>query len=111
KSKKQVLLILGLKRGRSMLIISTVIGMLLGTLLGLRFKVLVLVPVILIAACAIIATGSGLTAIALAILATVVLLRVGYALGLVVRILAAQYLWARNIPRYPFSKSRRALFS
>jgi hypothetical protein len=40
-------------------------------------------------------------------LATAVLVQVGYALGLVVRVLAAQYLWARNRPRYPSSKSRR----
>jgi hypothetical protein len=97
-----------------MLVAGTFIGTLfVGTLLGLRFKVLVLVPFIVVAACAIIATGDGVRAIALTILATAVLLQVGYALGLVVRVLAARYLWARNKPRYPFSKSRRVgtLFS
>ena len=102
-----------------MLVVDTFVGTLLvgalfvGTLLGLRFKVLVLVPVILIAGSAIIAVGDGLKAIALTIMATAVLLQVGYALGLIVRVLAAQYLWAKNKPRYPFSKSRRVgtLFS
>jgi hypothetical protein len=61
----------------------------------------------LIIGCAIVATGDGLKAITLTILATAVLVQVGYALGLVVRVLAAQYLWARNRPRYPSSKSRR----
>jgi len=84
-----------------------IIGALAGVLLGLRFKVLILVPCILIIACAIVATGDGLKAITLTILATAVLVQVGYALGLVVRVLAAQYLWARNRPRYPSSKSRR----
>jgi hypothetical protein len=51
-----------------------------GTLLGLRFKVPRLVPFIVVAACEIIATGDGLKAIALTILATAVLLQVGYAL-------------------------------
>ena len=90
-----------------------IIGTLAGVLLGLRFKVLALVPFILILACAIVATGDGLKAVALTILATAVLVEVGYALGLVVRVLAAQYLWARNRPRYPSSKSRRVgtLFS
>ena len=91
-----------------MLVVGTFVGTLfVGTLLGLRFKVLVLVPAILIVACAIIATGDGLKAIAITILASAVMLQVGYALGLVLRVLAAQYLWARNKPRYPFSKSRR----
>jgi hypothetical protein len=86
-----------------------IIGILVGVLLGLRFKVLALVPFILILAFAIVATGDGLKAIALTILATAVLVQVGYALDLVVRVLAAQYLylWARNRPRYPSSKSRR----
>jgi hypothetical protein len=88
-----------------MLVIGTVVGTLfIGTLLGLRFKVFVLVPAILIAACLIIATSDGLKAIAFTIFASAVTLQIGYALGLVVLVLAAQYLWARNKPRYPFSK-------
>ena len=53
-----------------------IIGTLAGVLLGLRFKVLVLVPFILILACAIIATGDGLKATTLTILATAVLLQI-----------------------------------
>jgi hypothetical protein len=91
-----------------MFVISTVGGALLvGALLGLRFKVLALIPVILIGACAIIATGDSLKSIALTISATAVLLQVGYALGLVVRVLAAQHLSPRSIVREPSSKSRR----
>ena len=67
-----------------MFVIATVGGALVvGALLGLRFKVLAIIPVILIAASAIIATGDSLKAIALTIFATAVLLQVGYALGLV----------------------------
>jgi hypothetical protein len=93
--------------GCRMFVIFTVGGALVGALLGLRFKVLALIPGILIAACAIIATGDSLKAIALTIFATAVLLQVGYALGLVVRVLAAQRLSPRSIPREPSSKSRR----
>ena len=51
-----------------------IIGALAGVLLGLRFKVLILIPCILIIACAIVATGDGLKAITLTILATAVLI-------------------------------------
>jgi len=87
-----------------------IIGTLAGVLLGLRFKVLVLVPFILILACAIIATGDGLSAIALTILATAVLLQIGYMLGLVVRIWAGRYLSARKNPRYQSAKSKPVRF-
>jgi hypothetical protein len=91
-----------------MFVIATVGGALVvGALLGLRFKVLAIIPVILIAACAIIATGDSLKAIALTIFATAVLLQVGYALGLIVRVFAAQHLSPRSIVREPSSKSRR----
>ena len=62
-------------------------GTLAGVLLGLsRFKVLVLVPAILIAACAIIVTGHELKVIALTILATVALLQIGYIVGCIARV-------------------------
>jgi predicted membrane channel-forming protein YqfA (hemolysin III family) len=83
-----------------------IVGLLVGMLLGLRFKVFVLVPFILIAACATIATGHGVKAIALAILATAMLLQIGYILGLVVRVWAAPYLWRRRISRSQLSKSK-----
>ena len=87
-----------------------IIGTLAGVLLGLRFKVFVLVPFISIIACAIIATGHGLKAIALTILATAVLLQIGYILGLVVRVWAGRYLRRRKIPRYQPSKSKPVSF-
>jgi Na+(H+)/acetate symporter ActP len=79
-------------------------------LLGLRFKVLVLVPLILILACAIIATGNGLKATAFTILATAVLLQVGYILGLLVRVQAGRYLRRQKLPRYQPSKSKPVSF-
>ena len=87
-----------------------IIGTLAGALLGLRFKVLVLVPLILILACAIIAKGGGLQAIALTILATAVLAQIGYMfgymLGLVVRVQATRYLSRRKMARYQPSKPK-----
>jgi hypothetical protein len=87
-----------------------IVGTLAGVLLGLRFKVLALVPFILILACAIIATGDGWEAIALTILATAVLIQIGYLVGLVVRVWAGRYLTKRNNPRYQPSKSKPASF-
>jgi hypothetical protein len=90
-----------------MLATSTVVGMLfVGMLLGLRFKVFVLIPFLLIIACAIITTGHGLKAIILAILASAVLLQIGYLLGLVVRVEAGRYLRRRKMARYQPSKPK-----
>ena len=87
-----------------------IIGTLAGALLGLRFKVLVLVPLILVLACAIIAKGGGLQAIALTILATAVLVQVGDVLGRVCRVWAGRYLRRRKDSRYQSSKSNSACF-
>ena len=91
-----------------------IIGTLVGVLLGLRFKVLVLVPFILILACAIIARGGGLEAIALAILATAVLVQIGYMFGyllvLVVRFWAGRYLSKPKTRAYQPSKSKPVSF-
>jgi hypothetical protein len=76
-----------------------VIGGLAGVLLGLRFKVFVLVPSILILACAIVATGDGWKAIALTIFATAVLVQIGYLLGLVGRVWARPCLRRNGPPR------------
>jgi hypothetical protein len=57
--------------------IATVVGI----LLGLRFKVFILGPASLIAACTIIATGHGGKIIAATILATTALLQIGYLLS------------------------------
>jgi hypothetical protein len=85
-----------------------IIGIVAGVLLGLRFKVFVLIPFMLVVACAIIATGDGLKAIALTILATAVLVQIGYFLGLVVRVWTGRYLRRRKDPRYQPSKSNSA---
>jgi hypothetical protein len=84
-----------------------IVGILVGVLLALlRFKVLVLVPTILIAACAIIATGHELRLIALTILATAALLQIGYLVGCIARVYADGHLRARKAPRHRLSKSR-----
>jgi hypothetical protein len=87
-----------------------IIGALAGVLLGLRFKVFVLVPFVLILGCAIIATGDGWKAIVLTILATAVLVQIGYLLGLAGRVWAGRYLGRRKNPRYRPSKSNSAGF-
>jgi hypothetical protein len=87
-----------------------IIGASAGVLLGLRFKVFILVPFILIIACAIAATGNGWKAIALTMLATAVLVQIGYLLGRAGRVLAARYLRRRKTPRYQPSKSNSASF-
>ena len=87
-----------------------IIGTLAGVLLGLRFKVFVLVPFILIIACATIATGHGLKAIALTILATAVLIQIGYVLGLVVRFCVGRYLSKPKARAYQPSKSKPVSF-
>jgi len=61
------------------------IGAIVGILLGVRFKVFVLLPAILVAAGVIIITGHGLKVIALTLLSTVVLLQVGYFVGAYLR--------------------------
>jgi hypothetical protein len=81
-----------------------IIGTLAGVLLGLRFKVSVLVPFILILACAIVATGDGWRAIALTVLATAVLVQIGYLLGRVGSVCAAPALFPRRRPGRAFSR-------
>jgi hypothetical protein len=65
------------------------VGVLLGAVLGLRFKVLVLVPVICaalpIVVVAGIARGEGLWRLALAMIVVATSLQLGYILGIVVR--------------------------
>jgi hypothetical protein len=68
-----------------------VIATIAGILLGLRFKVFVLGPAVLIVACAIAVTGHGLKVIVLTIFATAVLLQIGYIFGYVVRVYADAY--------------------
>jgi hypothetical protein len=87
------------------LIIATIAGI----LLGLRFKVFVLVPAVLIAAGFVIIIGHGLKMVALTMLATTALLQIGYILGCVVRVYAGAYLQARTTPRYRLSKPAQVL--
>jgi hypothetical protein len=65
------------------------IGILLGAVLGLRFKVLVLVPVICAALPVVvvagIARGDGLWQLVLAMIVIATFLQLGYVLGIVVR--------------------------
>jgi len=72
------------------LIASTIAGI----LLGLRFKVLVLVPASVLATVVIILSGSGheLSTIILTLVGTVVSLQMGYIAGSVLRSLARPYL-------------------
>jgi hypothetical protein len=60
-----------------------IIGTIVGILLGLRFKVFVLVPATVITACAIVAAMHGGKTIAFTVLATTALLQIGYVLGCV----------------------------
>jgi hypothetical protein len=87
-----------------------IIGALAGVLLGLRFKVFVLIPFMLIIACAVVARGNGWKAIALTILATAVLVQIGYLLGGAGRVLVARYLRRRKNPRCQPSKSKPVSF-
>ena len=65
------------------------IGVAAGILLGLRFRVLVLVPATLVAAGAVavtgLAVGHRLGVVALAVLGTVALLQIGYVVGCVIQ--------------------------
>jgi hypothetical protein len=95
------------KGGNAMLFV--IAGTLAGVLLGLsRFKVLVLVPAFLIAACAIIVTGHELKVIALTILATVALLQIGYIVGCIARVHVGAHPHARKAPRHRLSNRSRA---
>jgi hypothetical protein len=76
-----------------------------GILLGLRFKVFVLVPTILVAAGAIIMTGNSFKVIALTLLATVALLQIGYVAGCVIRAHVSPRLQQRMALRHRFNLS------
>jgi hypothetical protein len=77
-----------------------VTGAIIGILLGLRFKVLVLVPASVLATVVVFVNGSGdkLSVIALTLVGTLVSLQVGYIAGSVLRFLAHAYLpaWMRD---------------
>ena len=75
-----------------------VTGAIIGILLGLRFKVLVLVPASVLAAVVIILGRSGheLSVIVLTLIGTLVALQIGYLVGSVLRFLARSYLPTRT---------------
>ena len=74
------------------MIVFLVVGTIVGILLGMRFKVFVLAPATLLAAAVIIASGhQPKMALVLTMLATAVLLQIGYLVGLAIRAMA----WAR----------------
>jgi hypothetical protein len=82
------------------MMIFLIIGSIVGILLGLRFKVFVLVPAILIAAGAIVMAGHGLKLIVLTVLATATVLQIGYFVGCVARVYANAYLQHRTALRH-----------
>ena len=84
------------------MVASFVIAPIVGILLALRFKVFVLVPATLLAAVAIIASGhQPKVTLALTLLGTVVLLQIGYLVGLIVR----AHLQRETTPRPGYSVS------
>jgi len=84
------------------------IGTIVGILLGLRFKVFVLVPATLIIACTIAVTGHGPKATAVTMLATTALLQMGYLMGCIVRMYADAYVRERTASRHHLSRSHPA---
>ena len=79
------------------------IGAIVGTLLGLRFKVFVLVPATLITAFAIVATLHGGRTIAVTMLATTILLQIGYVLGCVAHAYADAHWQGQTASRHRLS--------
>jgi hypothetical protein len=71
------------REGVRTMLVFVITGAIAGILLGVRFKVLVLVPACLVAAVVIIVNGSGhtLSSIVLTVLGTVVSLQIGYIVG------------------------------
>ena len=78
------------------MVVFLVIGTIAGILLGLRFKVLVLVPATLLAAIFVIASGHEPKMIALTLMGTVVLLQIGYFVGSTLRAIIRAHLPARS---------------
>lgn len=85
-------------------------GAMAGVLLGFRFKVLVLVPALLLATVIIIINGSGhsLSAIVLTVVGTAVSLQIGYIVGGILRPVVRAYLPARTRERHEQPGSKPA---
>lgn len=86
-----------------------IIGLIGGTLLGLRFKVLALLPTILFATSGVavngIVSGHGLKVIALTAFGTVALLQLGYVVGCVLKAMAPEHF----LPHPTTHRPRRAM--
>ncbi len=79
------------------MIVLLVVGTIAGILLGMRFKVFVLAPATLLAAAVIIASGhQPKVAMAFTVVATTVLLQIGYLVGLAIRAMARAQLQRRT---------------
>jgi hypothetical protein len=80
------------------MLVFVITGAIAGIMLGLRFKVLVLVPAILLATIVIIATGSShkLSVIVLTVVLTTASLEIGYIVGCILRALVRAHLPARR---------------
>ena len=76
------------------MLVFLIAGAVAGILLGIRFKVLVVVPASLLAAVIVIANGSGdnLGAVVLTLLGTVASLQIGYLVGSILRALVRAHL-------------------
>ena len=76
------------------MLVFLIAGAIAGMMLGLRFKVLVLIPAFFLATVIIIVNGSGqtLSAIVFTVLGTVASLQIGYVMGSILRALARAYL-------------------
>ena len=83
--------------GCSMIFIGCAIA---GILLGLRFKIFVLVPACLLATAIVIPSGHGPWATALMVFVAVVLIQIGYIAGSVLRVLATRQLRAWRSARF-----------
>ena len=89
-------------------------GAIAGIILGLRFKVLVVIPAILLATVVIIVSGSGdkLSAIVLTVVGTAVSLQIGYIVGSILRALARsgyqdpRQRWTFRRPKMDISPSK-----
>jgi hypothetical protein len=79
-----------------------------GTVLGLRFKVLVLAPVIAFTTIVIVTSNHDLRAAALAALGAAVLLQIGYLIGCMFGVLAPAQLTAPTTMRYHVPGSKTA---
>ena len=82
------------------MVVFLVAGAIIGILLGLRFKVLVLVPASVLATVVITSSerGNELSVIVLTLVGTLVALQMGYLAGGILRFLARSYLpgWTRH---------------